>query len=126
MYHVTYHIHAPLKKVWQALVDPKVITDWGGGPVQMSDKTGEKFSLWGGEIHGTNSEVIPEQKLVQERYSTDDPEHATICTFLLSEKDEHTTVELIHEHVSEKHHKDIDEGWKDYYLGPMKDYLENN
>src|SRR5206468_701334 len=122
----TYHIAASLKKTWQALVDPKCINNWGGGPADMSDKQGEKFSLWGGEIHGTNTEVVPEQKLVQDWYSSDDPKQKTTCTFFLSEKDGVTTIELIHEHVSDNHLKDIEQGWKEYYLGPMKEYLENN
>lgn len=39
-----YLINAAKEKVWQALVDPKKIDDWGGEPTKMSEKEGEEFS----------------------------------------------------------------------------------
>lgn len=64
-----YKIHAPISKVWQALVDPRIIEKWGGGPAIMSNKEGFNFSLWGGEIHGTNTKIKPEATLEQDWYS---------------------------------------------------------
>lgn len=29
-----YEIHAPIEKVWEALVDPRIIAKWGGGPAK--------------------------------------------------------------------------------------------
>ncbi len=55
----TYHVKSPVQDVWQALIDPKVIDDWGGGPSKMSEMVGFEFELWGGDIHGKNIEVIP-------------------------------------------------------------------
>lgn len=52
---------APLEKVWQALVDPKVIDMWGAGKAKMSDKESDTFTLWDGEVHGKNLEVIPQK-----------------------------------------------------------------
>ena len=65
----TYHIHAPISEVWKALVNPKYIDGWGGGPAKMNNKKGTKFSLWGGSIWGTNTEVVSEKKLIQDWYS---------------------------------------------------------
>ena len=64
--HQLYHIHAPIALVWQALINPKVIDQWGGGPAKMSDKK-EKFTLWGGDIWGTNMEVLKEKKLLEQQ-----------------------------------------------------------
>lgn len=120
----TYHIDAPIIEVWKALVDPKYIDGWGGGPAKMSDKVGSSFSLWGGDIHGKNTQVIPNKKLVQEWYSGK-WEKPSIATFSLISKNNQTTIEFIHENVPEEEYKDIEEGWKDYYLGPLKNYLES-
>ncbi|OGK28205.1 hypothetical protein A3C28_03370 [Candidatus Roizmanbacteria bacterium RIFCSPHIGHO2_02_FULL_39_9] len=118
-----YAIHAPLIKVWEAFVDPAVIDLWGGGPAKMNAKTGTEFSLWNGDIHGKNTEVIPHKKLVQDWYGGDWPQ-ASRVTFIFSEKNESTNVSLLHEDVPDKEFKGISDGWKDYYLGPLKKLLE--
>jgi activator of HSP90 ATPase len=118
-----YKIKSPVKKVWAALVDPKIIAAWGAGPAKMSAKKDEKFSLWGGEILGKNIEVIPEKKLKQEWFGGDWPE-PSILTILLKKKKGATEITLEHKNVPAEEFNDISDGWKDYYLGPMKEYLE--
>ena len=122
----SYTIHASAETVWQALVDPKQIDGWGGGPAVMDEKVGTKFKLWGGDIHGKNTEVIPHKKLVQDWFGGK-WEIPSIVTFDLDSKDEDTTeVSLLHEQVPDDEAKDIEEGWKEYYMNPLKDYVENN
>lgn len=118
-----YQINAPIEKVWRALVHPDEIEKWGGGPTVMDDKEGTKFRLWGGDIHGTNKEVVEEEKLVQEWYGGKWKE-PSMATFALIPENDGTLLELLHENVPDKEAKDIEQGWKDYYLGPLKDYLE--
>jgi activator of HSP90 ATPase len=121
----TYIVKSSVEEVWKALVDPKYINGWGGGPAKMDDKAGTKFSLWGGEIFGQNTEVIPNKKLVQDWWDSagkwDAPSKAT---FILQEDTAGVKLELIHENVPNESEKDIADGWKQFYLGPLKDYLE--
>jgi activator of HSP90 ATPase len=119
-----YEIKAPLAEVWKALVLPEYIEGWGGGPAKMDDKVGTEFSLWGGDIWGKNKEVVKEKKLVQDWFGGDWKE-PSIATFELEEKDGETIVKLTHENLPEDDEDDFDAGWKDYYMGPMKEYLEN-
>ena len=121
-----YTIAAPVSKVWDALINPKQINAWGGGPAKMEGKVGTKFTLWGGSIWGKNIEVIPEKKLVQEWYSDDGGkwEKPSIATFTLQSENNTTIVELIHKDVPADVVADIDDGWKAYYLGPLKEYVE--
>lgn len=121
--HQTYKIKAPVASVWKALIDPKQIDAWGGGPAKMNDKDGFKFSLWGGDIYGKNLEVVPMKKLKQE-WSESKWKSTSLVTFLLSEKNNETIVELDHKNVPESSYKDIDSGWKYYYMGPLKEYVE--
>ena len=119
----TYHIHASIQEVWQALVDPKDIESWGAGPAKMDEKVGTEFSLWDGEVWGKNIKVIPNRKLVQEWYGGkwDKP---SITTFSLHKEEDGTRIDFLHEDVPDKEAKDIEQGWKDYYLGPLKEYVE--
>lgn len=121
----SYLVNASVEKVWQALVDPKMIEGWGARPAVMSEEEGKEFSLWGGDIHGKNVKVAPQKELVQEWYGGD-WEKPSLATFNLRSKDGKTQIDLLHEDVPDSEADDIDNGWKRYYLGPMKEYLENN
>ncbi len=116
-------INAPIEKVWEALVDPKVIDDWGGGPAEMSDKTGAEFSLWGGDIFGKNLTVIPNQELTQEWYGGEWKE-PSLASFKLKQINGQTELTLFHERIPDEEARDIDEGWDLYYLGAIKNLLE--
>lgn len=119
----TYHINASAEKVWHALVDAKAIDNWGGGPAKMNSKKNAEFSLWGGDIHGKNIEVIPEKKLVQEWMSGSWDKYSKV-TFILNGKESKTHVELIHEDVPDKEVIEIEDGWKQYYMEPLKEWVE--
>ncbi|MBI2020567.1 SRPBCC domain-containing protein [Candidatus Daviesbacteria bacterium] len=119
----TYTINTPKEKVWQALVDPKIIDDWGAGPAKMSEEEGAEFSIWGGDIHGKNIEVKKGEKLVQDWIEGDWDEFSRV-TFLLSGENGKTKVELLHENVPDKEAEELEDGWKRYYLDPLKDLLE--
>lgn len=118
-----YTIKAPVEKVWRALTDPKEIDDWGGGLAEMDGEVGTEFKLWGGDIWGKNLEVDANGKLVQEWYGGDWNEPSKV-TFIIRGNGNETTIDLIHENVPDDEEKEIADGWKRYYLGPMKEMLE--
>lgn len=123
----TYFIEAPVSDVWQALINPKKIDAWGGGPAKMDDKPGTEFTLWGGSIWGKNIKVEPEKELVQEWFSDEDEkwDKPSIASFMLVPDKNGTRLDLLHTDVPGKNAKSIDEGWKEYYLGPLKEFAEN-
>ncbi len=121
--HQTYDIKAPIEKVWEALVDPDVIEEWSDSPAIMSDRVGAKFDLWNKEITGANTKVEAPNLLEQDWY-TDGWTEPSKVVFELSEQDGITTLELTHTDFPADKFDDLDSGWNDYYLGPLKDLLE--
>lgn len=119
----TYKVKAPVEKVWKALVDPKEIDDWGAGPAEMDDKVGTEFKLWGGDIWGKNLEVEPAKRLVQEWYGGDWSEPSRVI-LVLKEDGDGTILDLDQTNVPDDEAKEIEVGWKKYYLGPLKEMLE--
>lgn len=119
----TYLINADVDKVWQALTDHKIIEKWGGGPAKMDSAVGTKFTLWGGDIHGKNIKVVKNKALVQD-WSSGDWEKPSKVTFTLTPQDDGVKVDLLHEDVPDREADEITDGWKQYYLGPLKDLLE--
>jgi len=121
--HQTYTINTPVDKVWQAFVDPKEIESWGAGPAEMNEEVGTNFKLWGGDIYGTNTEVVKNKKLAQDWYGGDWLAPSKVV-FEFVDLGGKTKVTLTHSSVPEKEIADFDSGWKDYYLGAIKTYLE--
>ena len=120
-----YKINASIEKVWQALTDSKEIEKWSGAKTTMKPQEGTKFKLWDGDIYGTNIKVVPLKTLVQNWYSTD-WDKPSILTFNLEKKDAKTVVKLTHQGVPENELNDIENGWKDYYMNPLKELVEEN
>ena len=119
----SYRIKAPVEKVWQALVDPKIIKKWSGSSAKMDGKVGKKFELWDGDIHGTNKDVVENERLVQDWYGGDWKE-PSIATFSLTNEDGETKVDFLQENVPDDEAADIEDGWERYYLGEIKKLLE--
>jgi uncharacterized protein YndB with AHSA1/START domain len=119
-----YLINAPVEGVWQALVDPKIIDEWGGGDAEMNATVGFEFHLWNGDIFGSNLEVTPLKKLVQNWYSGAWEKPSKVIITLKS-KDKKTLLTLLHENYPPEEYEQLDMGWKEFYLGPMKKYLES-
>ena len=120
----TYTIHASVEEVWEALTDPEVIDGWGAGPAKMNEEEGFEFELWGGDVWGKNVKVIKGKLLVQQWFGGkwDKP---SVATFKLNPKDSETRIDFTNTDVPDAEFSDIEKGWRDYYLGPLKDYLEN-
>ena len=102
----TYEMAASPEQVFEALVNEDIIQHWSGDEVKMSAEVGAKFSLWGGQMYGTNLEVVKNKKLVQE-WCYDQWEAPSKVTFLLKDGGDKTIVELVHEGVPEKSVKSI-------------------
>jgi len=116
-------IQAPIEDVWNALTDSATIDGWGGGPADMNDEVDKEFTLWDGSIWGKNTEVIPGEKLVQEWFAGE-WEEPSIVTFTLESEGDDTVIILQHDDIPEEEYDDVEKGWYEYYLGPMKEYLE--
>jgi activator of HSP90 ATPase len=117
-----YVIKASAQKVFDALTNPKLIEVWSGSTAKMNAKAGSLFSLWGGSIHGKNLEVSP-TKIVQ-HWKEDKWKDFTTVSFQLDEAKGATTVKLVHEEIPDGSFKNIKDGWDQYYMLPLKEFVE--
>ncbi len=129
----SYAINVPSAEVWKALVNPKSIDQWGAGPAKMSEKEGFKFKLWGGSIFGVNKRVVNGKELAQEWLAEGFKQPSYVVISLrpmkhgLKTKSQGvgTRIQLEHQNIPEDMYEDIKTGWRHYYFGPMKQYLED-
>ena len=117
-------INAPVAKVWDALINPDVITQYFFGAEVVSGwKEGSPITFRG-EYQGNNYEekgvllqVKPERLLQYTHWSNfdelpDAPENYRIWTFRLSEEDTHVLLSITEDNIpTEKKRERSDEFW---------------
>ena len=116
-------IKAEPSDVYAALVNPFTIELWSGYPAQMSEEAGFEFSMWEGDIEGKILETVPNEKVVQQWYFGDQ-EEPSIVTIKIFPDRSNAQVELVHTNIPEDDFEEICQGWKEYYLGAIKEFLE--
>ena len=93
----------------------------------MNNKKGGNFSLWGGDIfNGINTKIVDHKLLEQDWYSRGQGnlDRKYKVTFNFTSDGNKTIVKLTHSDIPEEEYKDFVFGWKNFYLGPIKDLLE--
>ena len=116
-------IAADPEEVFAALTNPFQIEIWSGYPADMKAEVGYVFSWWEGDITGVNLEVVPNRRLVQEWFFGEQKEQSLVEIKLKKENGK-TLLELRHSHIPDEVYDEITEGWREYYLGSMKEMLE--
>ena len=132
----TTTIHAPVSKVWQALINPEiikqylfntdVISDWkvGSPIIYRGEWQGKPF-----EDRGKILQIEPERLLMSTHWSPlsgvpDTPENYHTVAYTLSGKGDSTEVTLTQDNnASEEERMDSEENWKTMLAG-MKKLLE--
>jgi activator of HSP90 ATPase len=117
------YIEATPEEIFLALTNPFTIELWSGSPAKMDDKVGTEFELWDGDICGCNLQIIANKELVQEWYFDGSPE-PSIVTIKLHPQKTGTQVEVKQTNVPEDAYRNMDEGWREYYLGAIKRFFE--
>lgn len=116
-------IKAEPADVYTALTNPFTIELWSGFAAEMSQEPGGEFSMWDGDISGRILELVPGEKIVQEWYFGEQ-EQASVVTIKIFADRSNSQVDLLHTNIPEDVYDEICEGWKEYYLGAIKDFLE--
>lgn len=117
-------IAAEAEDVFAALTNPFQIGLWSGYPADMKAENGYVFSLWEGDITGVNIEVVP-NRLLRQEWFFGEREERSVVTLELRRKEGKTRVLLHHARIPEEVYDEITGGWKEYYLGAIKDMLES-
>lgn len=114
-------------EVYELLMDAKKHSALTGSDVKISQKVGDKFTVYDGEIEGINLELVPDEKIVQSwRYSDWTEGHYSRATFSLEDVKGGTRLIFTQEDVPDEYYEDIKQGWREYYWNPMKEMLKKD
>ncbi len=116
-------IHAEPEDVYACLTNPFTIELWSDMPAKMEAKEGTKFDMFEGDITGKILELEPNKKVVQQWYFGNQ-EEPSIVTFKIHPDKGKVSLELHHTNIPDEAYDEITEGWKKYFLGRIKEFLE--
>lgn len=116
-------IDAEPEDVYASLTNPFTIELWSDMPAKIEAVPGTEFEILDGGIVGKILELEPNKKVVQQWYFGDQKE-PSIVTILIHPDKGKVSVELRHTNIPDQDFKEIAEGWKKYYLGRIKEFLE--
>ncbi len=125
----TVSFNAKPDDVYELIMDSKKHSAFTGGKAKMSRKLNGKFTIYDGYIHGYNIELARGERIIQAWHFAEDfwPEgHFSICTFQFAKNGKGTKLTFTQTEVPLEKVKTISNGWKQYYWGPMKEYLKLN
>ena len=113
------------QEVYDALLDPKIHSEFTGSPATTSAKVGAAFTAWDGYITGKNLELVKGKKIVQDWKTTEFPEGYPFSKleFTLTAKDGGTELRMTHSKVPTEQVAEYSGGWKSAYWDPLKAYL---
>ncbi len=112
-------------EIYEILMDPQKHSALTGSTVKLERKVGTRFSVYDGDIHGENLELIPDRKIIQSWHYADWPENLySKVTFSLKEASNGTLLSFRQIGIPQKYYEEIKQGWKDYYWNPMKEMLK--
>lgn len=110
-------------QVYEMLMDSRKHARLTGSPASVSRRVGGKFTVYGGDLHGTNLELAPDQRVVQSWRADMDgwpKDHYSRATFSLKETEGNTRLTFTQSGVPEECYDAIKQGWYDYYWTPMQ------
>ena len=112
------------EEVYNALTNPFAIELWSGYPATMELKIGSEFSMWEGDITGKIIDFKKDSKVVQEWFF-EDTKQASIATINIFPKSGNRSyIVLTHTNIPDEDYENITEGWKEYYLGAIQKFFE--
>jgi len=122
----TATINATPSKVYEAYMDAKKHAEFTGDAARIDGKVGGKFKLGDGYITGTNLELAPGRKIVQEWSTSEWPEGypPSRLEITLVPKGNGTLLKMVHSNVPFEQKDYYAEGWKTYYWEPLKAYFQ--
>ena len=119
----TIHIKAAREEIFTAITNPLTIELWSGYKAEMESVPGTRFSMYDGDITGTILALDP-PSMVEQQWDFGDQTIPSVARIELFEEGNRTRMELIHSNVPDEAFENINTGWKEYFFGALKSYLE--
>ena len=114
----------PPHRVYEALLDEKQFASFTGAPAKIDRREGGALTLFGGAIVARNVELVPDKRIVQAWRDTAWAAGIySMLKFELVANGSATHMVLDQTGFPAGQFSDLDSGWHEHYLAPMKKFL---
>ncbi len=119
-------ISALPEEVYEALLDPTKHSEFTDSKATGKPQVGSRFTAWDGYISGKNLELEKGKRIVQDWITTEWPEGypPSKLEITLKKIDGKTELTMTQSNVPADQRSELEQGWKDYYWKPLKDYFK--
>lgn len=123
---LTTFISASPSEIYKAWLDGDQHAAMTGAPATGKAEVGVEYSAWDGYIFGRNLELVPEEKIIQSWRTSEfrDDDEDSLLEVYLKPADGGCDLTLVHHRIPENQ-PDYEQGWRDHYFNPMKDYFSD-
>ena len=122
----TVTLPASYEKLFEMYLDPKAHGAFTGSKVKVSSKVGSEFKAFDGAIMGKLLHIVPKRLIVQSwrasHWKAKDIDSTLVLTF--SPKGKQGRIELVHVNVADHDYEGVNNGWREYYWRPWREYLK--
>ena len=121
-------IDASPDDVYMAYIDPKKHAAFTGSPAAGTAKVGGTFTAWDGYIKGKYLKLEEGKRIVHEWTTTEWPVGypPSIVEIVLKSRGGKTELTMVHSKAPAEQADDYAQGWRDYYWGPLKAFMEGD
>ena len=123
---ITTTIAARSDLLYRAFLDSSMHSEFTGSPAKIDNKVGGKFIAWDGYISGEILELEKNRRIKQHWRTTEfsDADEDSLLEIEFSEDDNKTRIKLTHSNLPRGTEEEYKQGWKEYYLTPLKEYAK--
>lgn len=108
-------------EIYDVLTKPEMVAAFTRGEAKLEPAKGGEFILFGGNVHGSFLELIPNKKISQTWRLKQWPSgHFSNVVMNIQEKDDHTELELIQTGVPSAEAETTRNNWDRYYWNSIK------
>ncbi len=122
--HQEVEFDVPPRVVYDAYLDSREHSRFTGQRARMNRREGGSFEAGDDYITGYNLELVPGRRIVQAWRGSDFPEGVySVLSLELKPRGKGTRLTVDQVGVPDALRDSIDEGWHEFYWGPMKEYF---
>ena len=123
---LSIEIPVSARRIYEAWLNSEEHAAFTGGEATVDPNINGEYTAWDGYIQGKTIELEPYKRIVQTWRTTDFLESSpdSRLEVLLEEAEGGTKVTLIHSNIPQGQARLYEQGWKDFYFEPMKQYFQ--
>lgn len=117
----TVELQCEAANIYNVLTDQNMVSAFTRSDASVNAEVGGSFSLIGGAVSGTFTELVHDSKIAMRWRAQHWPkDHYSQVAITLKQKDCTTDIQLVQTGVPEQDYDKMKEGWHRFYWGPIK------